>query len=658
MLGGGAGSKGGVDQLRATYTYTCMYIAPGVYLELTPATPADAGGPSPGAEAYPYMEDLLRIDACRPMQAVRLPERLGRINTPLSWSEWDRALASHPDQRFRQYIVEGIRYGFRVGFDYQTPIASSQHNMPSARERPEVVSGYLAEECSQGRVLGPLEPAMFPQVHTSRFGVIPKGSSGKWRLILDMSSPEGRSVNDGINEALCSLTYVGVEDAVKGIKERGKGALLAKVDIKSAYRNIPVHPDDRWLMGMKWDRSLFIDTTLPFGMRSAPKIFTAVADAVEWIARKEGVRFIIHYLDDYLVIGAPASEECAIALEKLLGIFRRLGLPVAWNKREGPDTLLEFLGFELDTEALQIRLPPAKLEELVTLVQGWQAKKATTRTELESLIGKLGHAARKTFMRRMFALKATVRRPYHRVRLNKDFHSDLAWWAMYLGIWNGVGMMRGVDDSPTQHQIWTDASGTFGCGAWDPEFREWIQVAWPATYSEGALRLSEESIALKELLLIVIACGIWGGRWSKSRVTVYCDNEGVVAMVNSGYSRVPPIMHLLRTLFFIRAHFYIDVWAVHVPGANNELADAISRDNLRLLFSQVPEASHRRVAVPPPLLALLVEQQPDWTSPTWRQLFGSCFLPAWHPPLRGATGQGPSSTSSSAVGWGSHPHFQ
>ena len=67
------------------------------------------------------------------MQAVRLPERLGRINTPLSWSEWDRALGSHPDQRFRRYIVEGIRYGFRVGFDYQTPIVSSQHNMPSAR---------------------------------------------------------------------------------------------------------------------------------------------------------------------------------------------------------------------------------------------------------------------------------------------------------------------------------------------------------------------------------------------------------------------------------------------------------------------------------------------------------------------------------------------
>ena len=122
--------------------------------------------------------------------------------------------------------------------------------MMSASERPEVIREYLAKECSEGRVLGPLDPAQFPWVHTSRFGVIPKGSSGKWRLIVDMSAPEGSSINDGINESLTSLTYVGIEDAAQMIIGHGKGALLAKVDVKSAYRNIPVHPDDRWLMGM------------------------------------------------------------------------------------------------------------------------------------------------------------------------------------------------------------------------------------------------------------------------------------------------------------------------------------------------------------------------------------------------------------------------
>jgi type III secretion system FlhB-like substrate exporter len=159
--------------------------------------------------------------------------------------------------------------------------------MPSALERPQVVTEYLANECAEGRVLGPLNGDEFQQVHTSRFGVIPKGSTGKWRLIVDMSSPEGASVNDAIKNSLCSLTYVGTKDAAREIVARGRGALMAKVDIKSAYRNIPVHPDDRWLMGMLWEGALFIDTALPFGLRSAPNLFSAVA---EWIVKREGHR--------------------------------------------------------------------------------------------------------------------------------------------------------------------------------------------------------------------------------------------------------------------------------------------------------------------------------------------------------------------------------
>lgn len=119
------------------------------------------------------------------------------IHTPLVWQEWDRCLATHPDQRLRRYIVDGIRYGFRIGFEYTNGYNHTQgprNNLPSAREHPEVVREYLANECSKGRVLGPLDPSQYPQVHTSRFGVIPKSTPGEWRLILDMSHPEGSSV--------------------------------------------------------------------------------------------------------------------------------------------------------------------------------------------------------------------------------------------------------------------------------------------------------------------------------------------------------------------------------------------------------------------------------------------------------------------------------
>ena len=77
-------------------------------------------------------------------------------------------------------------------------------------------------------------------------------------------------------------------------------------------------------------------------------------------------------------------------------------------------------------------------------------------------------------------------------------------------------------------------------------------------------------------------------------------------------------MQVLRCLFFIRAYFQIDLWAVHIPGVENTLADAISRDNLPLLYSQVPAAQGQESPIPPALLELLLSHQLDWTSLNWR----------------------------------------
>ena len=97
--------------------------------------------------------------------------------------------------------------------------------------------------------MGPLPVEDFPQVHLSPFRVIPKKSPGKWRLITDLSSPEGYSINDRIPSAVCSLNYATIEDAAKAVMDKGAGALPAKVDIQNAYWSVPVHPDDRWLLG-------------------------------------------------------------------------------------------------------------------------------------------------------------------------------------------------------------------------------------------------------------------------------------------------------------------------------------------------------------------------------------------------------------------------
>lgn len=387
---------------------------------------------------YPYTADLLCLDLCRNPEPQTHPY-LSEVQTRLVRRAWQEALRDHPDRAFVCYLLQGISEGFRIGFRRSSPLRSASRNTLSAYEHPGIVQDYLDKECSLGRMLGPFPKTAFrslSMLQVNPFGVIPKGhNTGRWRLITNLSHPPGRSVNDGIDPVHCSLSYTSVERVAEVAASYSHGALLAKIDIEAAYRLIPVHPQDRPLQAVEWGGNLYIDPMLPFGLRSAPKIFNAVADALEWSLRRRGIRQIFHYLDDFIVIGPPHSSECALALLTLDRTCAELGIPIAEHKREGPVTCLTFLGIEVDTVAMQLQLPLDKLRRLQGLLSDWGDKKTCERRELESLIGLLNHACKvvrcgRSFLRRMLDLLLGVPMPRtrpHPIRLNRAFRSDLRW---------------------------------------------------------------------------------------------------------------------------------------------------------------------------------------------------------------------------------------
>ena len=222
-----------------------------------------------GSGLYPYTADLLALSNINQAQ-VLLPPTMGlqRIVTPLNSSSWSATLLHHPDKAFVDYITAGIRYGFRIGFSGAQPLRLAQDNMRSPKVNPSVVTDYLRKEINAGRIIGPLPANIIGLIHTSCFGVIPKRHQiGKWRLILDLSHPEYASVNDAIPKSLCSLHYASVDDAARIISYFGPRTELAKVDIAHAYRNVPVHPSDRYLLGMVWEGKTYVDPVLPFRLR-------------------------------------------------------------------------------------------------------------------------------------------------------------------------------------------------------------------------------------------------------------------------------------------------------------------------------------------------------------------------------------------------------
>ena len=552
---------------------------------------------------------------------MQVPAWLQEVGTPLVRQEWAKALAGHPDREFASYILQGIERGFSIGFDHtQNRCRPAMSNMLSATEQAEVVQAYLDKEVALGRVVGPVSPQSAPaNTQISPFGVILKSSQpGKWRLILDLSSPEGYSVNSGIEPELCSLQYLRMDDVVRRIASLGRETRLAKMDIESAYRIVPVQPGDRPLLGMRWKGEFYFDTRLPFGLRSAPKIFSAVADALQWAFQRRGVSWVAHYLDDFITMGAPGSQECRRNLDQMLSTCQHLGVPVASEKCAGPSLVMVFLGFELDTTSMVVRLPQEKLSRIARLVVEWSGRKACKKRDLESLVGHLQHAATvvrpgRTFVRRLIELLAAVKSRDHWIRLNACTRSDLTWWRLFIGEWNGISLLPKLSVAPVVLE--TDASGSWGCGA--RVGCRWLQWAWDATSAGWP-------ISPKELLPILMAVAVWGSEWEGLEVECRCDNMAVVTVVNSGHSRDTTLMHLLRCLFFLAAHHHVRIHAVHIPGVSNVATDALSRNDFPRFLQVVPEAAAHPSRVPKQLVDLLVKEQPDLTSLRWAQLFGDC----------------------------------
>ena len=171
---------------------------------------------------------------------------MSKIVTPLKLQAWHDALSDYRDKTFAAYILWGIEMGFKIGFDTGlVNLKSQKGNLSTALEQPEVVEKYLHEELQANWVIKihPSDDVKGLDIQCSPFGVIPKKNRhNKWRLIIDLLAPQSHSVNDGISKELATLSYVSVDDVVSGVLQR---AMMAKMDIHHAYRNIPIHPSDR-----------------------------------------------------------------------------------------------------------------------------------------------------------------------------------------------------------------------------------------------------------------------------------------------------------------------------------------------------------------------------------------------------------------------------
>ncbi|XP_033736378.1 uncharacterized protein LOC117324568 [Pecten maximus] len=440
-----------------------------------------------------------------------------------------------------------------------------------------------------------------PTLQVSPLGLVPKKAPNEYRVIHHLSYPSGSSINDGIDQADRSVSYQTVDDAVQYIIQYGAGTLMAKTDIEHAYKIVPIHPQDYDLLGFKVGNQFYYDRTLPMGLSYSCQLFEKFSTAIHWILEnKFKIEGCVHILDDFLFLGRPNTTECKRNLFTFCEVAAVLGIPIKEAKTVPPTTVITFLGLELDSESMEIRLPQDKLVKLRAELLAMSNRKKVTLHQLQSLIGLLNFACSvvvpgRTFLRRLIDLTMGLTNPQHFRRLNLEARADIAAWLVFIENFNGRALFLPVEFVTSQSlEMYTDASdlgmgGFFGTHWFCQEFSpEWLTFP----------------ITVREFLPIVIAIEIWHDKLRNKRIQFFSDNMAVVYIINKHTSKNPSLMKLMRRFMVNVLKYNILFQAVHVPGLHNIAADHLSRLQMEQFFQQFPHMDKDPTHIPPHLLTL------------------------------------------------------
>lgn len=469
----------------------------------------------------------------------------------------------------RKFILDGLKNGFDIIDRDSSPVPVQCDNHLSARPGSPLFRQATDQVLKEIR-MGNYEIVSEPPEIISPMGVIPKPDGGV-RLIHDCSQPEGFSVNDYCT-AEWKQKFSRVDDAAALVT---KGCFMAKVDLKSAYRSVPISSHSQRVTGLRWQfgkQTVYLrDKKLCFGSKLAPGVFHRLTQAVRRMLKRRGLNATVVYLDDFF-IKADSFEGCAQALQVLISLLRKLGFSINWNKVIDPTTKITFLGIEIDSDDMCLRLPEEKLLQVREELSKFQGRKRATKKQLQSLAGKLNFCASviyggRVYSRRIIDTINRLKADNHKIKLTGGIRADIAWWQSFMATFNGRSML--LDRHPIQ-SVFTDSCEIAAGGIYEGD---WFYCNWEIDWP----RVSKLHINSKEILAVFLAVCRWAPCWQNKRIYIQSDNVTTVSTINRGTSRDPFLMSCLRILFWLSARYNFHITARHLPGILNTVSDGISR---------------------------------------------------------------------------------
>ena len=519
------------------------------------------------------------------------------------------------------FLVTGFTKGFDVGYRGLQHRQSTANNLPLRVGNKVILWNKVMKEVKEHRVAGPFDHIPFKDFIQSPIGLVPKAGN-QTRLIFHLSynfSDQETSVNANTPAEWCSVKYqdldYAVDSALKVLEQFwGKTEdLTSRVyfgssDLKSAFRILPLCPNSWPWVIMKATNPItnrtqfFVEKHLPFGGSISCSHFQRFSNALKHLVEYlTGRRYrVTNYLDDFLFV-AESRRQCNYLMRVFLNLCKLIGFPVSMEKTEWADTRLIFLGILLDGENKVLAVPEEKRQRAVNLLSNFIDKRNATVKELQALCGYLNFLNRaifpgRAFTRRMYAKYSEVMgsdsklKKHHHIRLDREFKFDCQVWQNFLiGKSNSVVNRPMIDryyfQSAREIKFYSDASASefkgFGCFL----NREWIFSRWEAGY----IRNFRPSINYLELYALCAGIFTWEEKLQHTRIVIFCDNTSALTMVNDYTSGCPNCMFLLRMLALNGLQYNRRIYVKYVESAKNEIADSLSRIQLKRFRRLAPE---------------------------------------------------------------------
>ena len=201
-------------------------------------------------------------------------------------------------------LLHDLQHGFVILSDIRiNPLPDTYTNRTSAVDNCQAVTAKIQNELYHHRISGPFNHKP-PGLIVSPLAGVSKKDSTEIHLIHDLSFPLGNSVNYFIPRDLCSVEYELIDDCIDIILSLGKGCLMAKTDMSSAFRILPVSMSSYKLLGFQWSGQYYFDRCLPMGCSVSCNTFEKFSTAIQWILiNKLNVTHMSHILDDFMFFG-------------------------------------------------------------------------------------------------------------------------------------------------------------------------------------------------------------------------------------------------------------------------------------------------------------------------------------------------------------------